>query len=93
MTATYSTLTAALTACQLQLVKALQKVTKLTTSLANLNRSHSVQPPNTVIRHYCWTHEYLSNHSSRDYTHPKEGHYKGATKADTKGGSAKNIPN
>ena len=40
LTATNSTLTSALTACQIQIVKALQNVTKFTTSLANLNRNH-----------------------------------------------------
>ena len=89
---TNSTLTEALTACQLQLAEALQNVTKLTTSLANLNINQSAQPPNTVIRHYCWTHGYLSSHSIIDYTHPKEGHDKGATEADKKGGSANNKP-
>ena len=34
----------------------------------------------------------MSNHSSRDCEHPRKGHDKGATKADTKGGSARNKP-
>ena len=41
LTATNITLTSALTECHLQLVEALQNVTKLTTYLANLNRNHS----------------------------------------------------
>ena len=49
MKTTNSTLTSALTACQLQLVEALQNVTKLTASLTNLNINHSARPPNTGI--------------------------------------------
>ena len=92
LTATNSTLTSALTACKLQLVKSLNTVAKLTTSLSNLNKNHSARPPTTGIRNYWCTHGYLSNHSIRDCEHPREGHDKVATKADTKGGSARNKP-
>ena len=86
LTATNSTLTLALTTCQLQLVEALQNVAKLTTTLADLNKNPSARPLNTRNWHYCWTHGYPSNHSSRDCKKPRTGHDKGATKADTKGG-------
>ena len=56
LTATNSTLTSALTVCQLQLVEALQNVSKLTTSLANLNKNHSAGPSITGNWHYCWTY-------------------------------------
>ena len=49
LTATNITLTSALTASQLQIVKAQQNVTKLTTSLANLNRNPGVGWSCTVI--------------------------------------------
>ena len=52
LTATNSTLTSALTACQLQLVEAIQDVAKLTTSLADLNKNPSARPSNTGNWHY-----------------------------------------
>ena len=66
LTATNSTLTSSLTACQLQLVEALKNVAKLTTAMANLNKNNSTRPPTTGKWHYCWTHGYSLNHSSRD---------------------------
>ena len=92
LTATNSTLTSALTACQLQLVEALQDVAKLTTVIADLNKNPSAKPSNTGNWHYCWNHGYSSGHSSRDCKKPRPGHYKGATKADTKGGSTRHKP-
>ena len=49
LAATNRTLTLALTACQLQLVEALQDVAKLTTALADLNKNPSARPSNTGI--------------------------------------------
>ena len=40
LTATNSTLTSALTRCQLQLVEALKNVAKLNTALADINKNH-----------------------------------------------------
>ena len=91
--ATNSTLTSDLTACQTQLAKALQDVAKLTTAIADLRKNPSEKPSNTGNWHYCWTHGYFSAHSSHDLKKPKPVHDKGATKADTKGGSTKNKPN
>ena len=65
LTATTSTLTSALTACQPQLVEALQNVAKLTTTLVDINKNPSARPPNTRNWHYLWNHGYSSNHSSR----------------------------
>ena len=92
LTNTNSTLTLALIACQLQLVEALQNVAKLTTSLDDINKNHSASPSITRNWYYCWTHRYLWNHSIRDCEKPRAGHDKGATKADTKGVSARNKP-
>ena len=58
LTATNSTLTLALTDCQLQLVKALQNVAELSTALANLKKNPSARPPNNGNWYYCWTHVY-----------------------------------
>ena len=52
LTGTNSTFTSALTVCQLQLVKALQNVAKLTTTLADLNKNHSARPSTTGNCHY-----------------------------------------
>ena len=92
LTATNITLTSALTACQLQLVEALQDVAKLATVISDLNKNSSANPSNTGNWHYCWNHGYSSGHSSRDCKKPRPGHYKGATKADTKGGSTRHKP-
>ena len=66
LSATNGTLTSALTACQLQLVEALQDISKLTTVVANLNKNPSAKPSNTENWHYCCTHGYSSEHYSRD---------------------------
>ena len=58
LTSTKITLTLALTACQLQLVEALQDVAKLTTALTDLNKNPSAKLSNTGNWHYCWTHGY-----------------------------------
>ena len=61
LSATNSTLTTKLTACQEKLVEALQEVTKLSNQNSELRRQTSNQPKfdptsKPTNRHYCWTH-------------------------------------
>ena len=96
LTATNGTLSTDLAACNAKLVLALQEITKLTTTAADLRRrqpgtsGNRPDTSNLPPGHYCFTHGFRSKHASHKCENPGPNHERNATKADTKGGSSAN---
>ena len=90
LTETNAQLTSELKRTQEKLVIALEKIASLTTGtgarqpLRERNTNQKTRPPD---RHYCWTHGYLSEHTSARCLNPAEGHQKYATARQPLGGS------
>ena len=94
LTATNAKLTEELKATQTKLVTALETIAALNkgnhsplTDLTNTGRRTrtDTRPPD---RHYCWTHGYCCEHTSRKCPSPALKHVKDATARIPKGGSA-----
>jgi hypothetical protein len=81
--------------CHGKLALALQEISNLTNTVANLRRKLSTKPTiptdNCPI-HYCWTHGYRCTHSSWKCEHPAAGHERRAKAFDIKGGSVTHKP-
>ena len=93
LTTTNGTLTAELTASNAKLVVALQEITKLTTTIADLKAKSGNQPSRQQdasfpTRHYCWTHGFRCTHPSKECPAPDTGHQTSAISRNTKGGSS-----
>ena len=91
LTNTNARLTEELRTTQQKLVEALEKIAQLSTSRVPFapragqeNENRNNRP---LDRHYCWTHGYLSEHTSARCTSPAENHQKHATARKPMGGS------
>ena len=94
LTATNSTLTADCTATHAQLLIALQDLSKLQVTVADLQKQLSaagIKPSGSSSNHYCWTCSTRCDTSSRKYPTPAAGHQKDATRNDQEGGNHKSC--
>ena len=94
LTATNSTLTADFTATHPQLLIALQDISKLQVTVANLCKqlgAAGIKSSGGYHNHYCWTWGNRCNHNSRKCPTTATGHHKDATRHDKKGGTHKNF--
>jgi hypothetical protein len=95
LTTTNSTLVSDCANCHGKLVLALQEITKLTSTVADLRRKISTNPSTPTDDcpiHYCWTHGYRCTHSSWKCEHPAASHERRAKASDIKGGSVTHKP-
>ena len=88
LTMTNSTLSAGLSTTNAKLVTTLQEITKLTSSLSEIQRtSGSSTTCSNPSLHYCWTHRYRCSNCIRECPSPATSHQKSATNQNKKGGT------
>ena len=95
LTTTNSTLVSDCANCHGKLVLAMQEITKLTNTVADLRRklnTNPTTPTDDCHIYYCWTHGYRCTYSSWKCEHPAAGHERLVKASDIKDGSVTNKP-